>query len=121
MSSREKYSSHDANLLMLSKELSDTKIKVDKLKRIINHAYALVQKSKEKEHLYEVAGDIIVSAPNLIDQIDRSTSKLLYNVSDIIKDKYSNSLSSDDKFSLEESRSRRMANDITKLYLGLEE
>lgn len=56
----------------LMEELTDARLRCDQLKRQINQVVQLVSQSKEKAHVYEVAGDLIYGVPNTLFLLDKA-------------------------------------------------
>ena len=58
--------------LYIQEELSDARLRTDELKHYIVRALDLVHKSNQRDHLYEVAGDIIHAVPECLLKIERA-------------------------------------------------
>ncbi len=59
----EKKASSEAAWALLTEGMSQARLEAHRLRHLTNRAQALVEASDYREHLYEVAGDIIVDMP----------------------------------------------------------
>lgn len=65
-----KQSSSQAAWALLMEGVTRARVDTHRLRHMINRALSLVESSEEKEHLYQVAGDIIVGIPDRFDQLE---------------------------------------------------
>lgn len=63
-----------ASTAFIQEEISSARLAVDELKNCVVRAIALVNSSKKKDHLYGVAGDIILTAPRVLFKLEQSLS-----------------------------------------------
>lgn len=56
----------------LQEELSDARLRLSELKGYIARALELVHASKQRDHLYAVAGDIILAVPDCVLKAERA-------------------------------------------------
>lgn len=56
----------------LQEELSDARLRLDELKGYIARALELVHASSQRDHLYAVAGDLILAVPECILKAERA-------------------------------------------------
>jgi len=65
-----KQASSQAAWALLMGGVAHARVDAHRLKHLINRAIRLVDASEEKEHLYQVAGDIIVGIPKRLGQLE---------------------------------------------------
>lgn len=64
---------HQAGVtIYLQEELSDARLRLDELKGYIIRALDLVNGSNQRDHLYAVAGDLIIAIPECILKAERA-------------------------------------------------
>jgi len=56
----------------LQEELSDARLHVEELKHLCVRAVDLVNASRQRDHLYAIAGDILTAIPNTLMKLQRS-------------------------------------------------
>lgn len=56
---------------LLTEGVTSARVEAHRLHHLINRAQKLVEKSPEKEHILQVAGDIVLSLPRRLDQLER--------------------------------------------------
>lgn len=61
-------------LVYLQEELTDARMRCDQLKRYIAEAVKLVNKSKERDRLYEVGGNLLYGIPDSLFKLDKALS-----------------------------------------------
>ena len=64
-----KSASSQAAWALLTEGVTKARVEAHRLQHLVVRASALVEASEEKEHLYQVAGDIIVALPKRLDQL----------------------------------------------------
>jgi hypothetical protein len=73
--------------------IADARVEVHVLHQLMNKVLRLVESSSAREHLYQVAGDLILSIPNRIsrleDQLDETSYALTLMGEDHLKDRLS--------------------------------
>jgi len=88
---------------LLTEGVTAARLEAHRLQHLINRADVLVKGSSHKDHLYEVAGDIIVALPvrlnHLITDLDRTALALSKMGQDFLESR----LSLDDKTLVEEA------------------
>ena len=72
---RSKEASSQVAWALLTEGVTKARIDVHRLQHLINRALQLVEGSSQKEHLYQVAGDIITVIPHRIDQLNVSLDR----------------------------------------------
>lgn len=66
-----KTASSEVAWALLAEGVTSARLEAHRLRHLLNRALALVGSSAEKEHLYQVAGDVIVAIPERLQQLDR--------------------------------------------------
>jgi len=66
----DKQASSQAAWALLMEGVAHARVDAHRLKHLINRAIRLVEASDEKEHLYQVAGDIIVGIPQRLEHLE---------------------------------------------------
>lgn len=59
-------------ILYVQEELSDARLRCSELKRMVANVLDIVNKSDQKDHLYAVAGDIIISIPDVLLRLEKA-------------------------------------------------
>ena len=81
-----KNSTSQASWALLTEGVTNARIETHRLRHLINRARKLADNSSHKEHLYEVAGDIILAAPERLSAIERSLDRTGYALSHMGQD-----------------------------------
>ena len=68
------------------------RVEVHRLHLLLNKVLELVESSPQKEHLYQVAGDVIVSFPKGLEKIEQQLDETAYALSVMGKDHLSDRL-----------------------------
>jgi len=101
--SKERKKLANAEAAIFLKEISSAKVEAQMLRNYLVRAKKLVDKSKEKEHLYEVAGDLILEIPEAIERLEHSLDMILYMTTVSTKKILSPKITLEEKQSLERS------------------
>jgi hypothetical protein len=59
-------------LVYLQEELTDARLRCEQLKQFVSQAVRIVGQSAEKDHFYEVAGDILYGLPEALFKLDKA-------------------------------------------------
>ncbi|MFA5054144.1 MAG: hypothetical protein WC565_08795, partial [Parcubacteria group bacterium] len=59
-------------LVYLTEELGDARLRCTQLKQLVTKAVELVEKSGNRDHFYEMAGDVIYGIPDLLFRLDKA-------------------------------------------------
>lgn len=84
-------------LALLTSGVSDAKLELHALKHLLYRALTLVSESEKKDHLYQVAGDIIQEVPELLEDITRSLDRTSYALASLTTDELKQTLPLADK------------------------
>jgi len=95
--------SSQAAWALLTEGVTNARVEAHRLQHLIGRATALVEGSDEKEHLYQVAGDIIVAMPQRLDQLLRALDRTGLALSKMGEEFLSSRLPLSDKTMVEEA------------------
>lgn len=59
-------------VLYLQEELTDARLRCDQLKRMVDRAIRHISQSKQRDYLYEIAGDLIYGVPDTLFKLDKA-------------------------------------------------
>lgn len=76
-----KATSSYASWALLSEGVSSARVEAYRLRHLVNRAMSIIEKSVAKDHLYQVAGDIIVGMPERLDRIEQTLDRTSYALS----------------------------------------
>lgn len=111
---------------LLTEGVTSARLEAHRLQHLINRASQLVEKSNQRDHLYEVAGDVIVALPERLDHLITDLDRTSLALSRMGQDFLESRLSLSDKNLVEESissafgktRSKTSAQRIANRYLA---
>ncbi len=66
----QKTASSQAAWALIMEGVTQARLESHRLRHLVNRTLSLVESSKQKEHLYQVAGDVIVGCPSRLDGLD---------------------------------------------------
>jgi hypothetical protein len=75
---KKKATSSYASWALLSEGVSSARVEAYRLRHLVNRAMALIEQSVAKDHLYQVAGDIIMGVPSRLDRIEQTLDRTSY-------------------------------------------
>lgn len=75
MSGQQKSASSQAAWALLTEGVTKARVEAHRLQHMVTRAMKLVEASPEKDHLYEVAGDIISGVPNRLDSLNMALDR----------------------------------------------
>lgn len=70
MSKQRKEASSQAAWALLTEGVTSSRLEAHRIQHMVNRVMELVQKSPYRDHLYQVAGDIITGLPQRLDALD---------------------------------------------------
>lgn len=73
-----KATSSYASWALLSEGVSSARVEAYRLRHLVNRAMAIIEQSVAKDHLYQVAGDIIMGVPSRLDRIEQTLDRTSY-------------------------------------------
>ena len=75
MSDKDKQASSEAAWALITEGVTAARLDAHRLKHLINRAQKLVEGSKYKEHLYQIAGDLILALPERCGTLERNLDR----------------------------------------------
>lgn len=111
MSSRSKKSSKDSWALIL-KEMSDARIQAKKIHALMDRVQKIVEKSSQKQEIYESAGDLLQSAPEYLDRLEASLDRMSYVIMDDCMDHLKSSMKLDNRFDFDKIKNKKIAKNV---------
>lgn len=72
---KNKRASSEAAWALLTEGVTSARLEAHRLKHLINRAQKLVAASKYKEHLYQIAGDLIIALPERLGHLERDLDR----------------------------------------------
>jgi len=100
---QKKQASSQAAWALLMEGVAHARVDAHRLKHLINRAIRLVEISDEKEHLYQIAGDIIVGIPQRLEHLEVDLDRTGLALSKMGADFLSARLSLSDKTMVDEA------------------
>jgi len=124
-----KTASSQAAWALITEGTSRARVDGHRLRHMMDRALKLIEGSEHKEHFYQMAGDIILGAPRMLDQLDQDLDRTLLALSKMGEEFLDSRLPLSDKVMVEEAveaafgkpRSHiSMAEKVAKRYLDQE-
>lgn len=100
---RKTTASTQATWALVTQGVTSAKVEAHRLRHLVNRGLNLVEKSKHKDHLYQVAGDIIEDAPKKLDAIERALDRVSYALSTLGRKELKNQIPLADRTLVEET------------------
>jgi hypothetical protein len=75
-----------AGWALITGGVNAARVETHRLHQLLNKVLALVESSPQKEHLYQVAGDLIVNFPKCVETIEEQLDETSYALSVMGKD-----------------------------------
>ena len=82
---------------VVSGGVSSARVSLHKAQHLVKRALELVEASDQREHLYQVAGDVIQSLPTMLASIGKDLDKTIYAISVLGKDSLKSQISASDR------------------------
>lgn len=73
--------SSQAAWALLTEGVTSARLEAHRLRLLLTRALTLVEKSNQRDHLYEVAGDVIQAVPTRMDRLERDLDRTSYALS----------------------------------------
>lgn len=83
---RRKESSSQAAWALITDGVVSSRIEAHRLRHLVNRGLKLVDQSEEKEHIYQVAGDLILAVPKRLDLLEGLLDRTSYALTIMGKD-----------------------------------
>lgn len=122
----DKSATSEATWALLVEGVSAARLRAHRLRQLCDRAKAIVDASDEREHIYEVAGDIILGTPTQLDALERVLDRTAYALSKIGEDKLRDHLPLQDRYLVDSALEGRKepwwlqptANRVARRYLA---
>jgi hypothetical protein len=88
-------------LSLLTEGASNASLEAHRLRQMLHRALILVESSNQREHLYEVAGDIIVEFPRHLQQLERHLNRLQYALAALGRNQLRDRIPLSDRYTVE--------------------
>lgn len=111
---QQKSASSQAAWALLTEGVTRARLEVHRLQHLIARMQTLVDESKEKEHIYQVAGDIIEAVPQRMDAIEIALDRTSLALSKMGQDFLESRLPLSEKTLVEEAVESAFGTDQTK-------
>lgn len=92
-----KRSSSQSSWALLTGSVADARVESHRIRHLVNRGQKIVENSVAKDHLYEVAGDLIMGIPERLSHLERLLDRTSYALSLMGEDFFRGRLSIDDK------------------------
>lgn len=86
---------------LLTEGATNASLEAHRLRQMLNRLLVLVEASKKRDHLYEVAGDIIVDFPRHLQNLERHLDRLNYALASVGKKQYRDRISLTDRYKVD--------------------
>ena len=98
-----KTASSQATWALLTEGVTRARLESHRIRHMFNRVLKLVEDSKEKEHIYQISGDVIVGVPERMDQLDVALDRTSLALAKMGEDFLSARLSISDKTLVEDA------------------
>lgn len=102
MSTTKQANSSAAGWALITEGVTASRVEAHRLRKLLQQSLSLVEVSSEKEHLYQVAGDLIMSIPKALERLERNLDRTSYALAVIGEDHLKDRLSLDDRAQVED-------------------
>ena len=92
-----KKSSSQSSWALLASSVSQARVESHRIRHLVNRGQKVVENSVAKDHLYEVAGDLILGIPDRLSHLERVLDRTSYALSIMGEEFFRGRLSIDDK------------------------
>lgn len=83
-----------ASWALVTEGVATARVEAHRLRHVLNRALRLVKDSDERDHLHQVAGDLILAGPQRLDALEKSLDRASYILSVMGKNHLRNRLTS---------------------------
>lgn len=99
----DKTASSEVAWALLTEGVTASRLEAHRLKHLLSRALRLVEESDHKEHLYEVAGDVIKGVPKRLQALENQLDKTSYVLTVLGEDYLRNRLSLSDRYQVDDA------------------
>lgn len=100
--SQKQANTSEAGWALITEGVTAARVDAHRLKKLISMAQKLVERSKRKDHLYQVAGDLIMGIPSALERLERALDRTSYALAKIGEDHLKDRLSISDRSMVED-------------------
>lgn len=86
---------------LLTEGATNASLEAHRLRQMVNRLLVLVEASEKRDHLYEVAGDIIVDFPRHLQHLERHLDRLNYALASVGKKQYRDRIPLTDRYKVD--------------------
>ena len=86
---------------LLTEGATSASLEAHRLRQMVNRLLVLVEASKKRDHLYEVAGDIITDFPRRLQHLERHLDRLNYALASVGKKQYRDRIPLNDRYKVD--------------------
>ena len=86
---------------LLTEGATNASLEAHRLRQMVNRMLVLVEASEKRDHLYEVAGDIIVDFPRHLQHLERHLDRLNYALASVGKKQYRDRIPLTDRYKVD--------------------
>lgn len=95
--------SSQASWALLTEGVTAAKLEAHRLRHLSNRGIRLVDTSPERDHIYQMAGDIISALPDRLGRLDAALDRVSYALSKMGQEFFESKLSMGDKMLVDEA------------------
>lgn len=103
MEGRQLVAGSQVDWALLVEGVSSARLEAHRLRHLLNRAMALVQNSEKRDHIYQVAGDVVLGIPKRLDKLDSDLDRTLLALTGMGKDFLRARMTIEDKTLLDEA------------------
>ena len=100
--SQKQANTSEAGWALITEGVTAARVDAHRLRKLISQAGALVERSKHKDHFYQVAGDLIMGIPGALERLERALDRTSYALAKIGTDHLKDRLSISDRAMVED-------------------
>ena len=100
---KDRSASSQAAWALLTEGVAEARVHTHRIRHLTDRAQALVEESPQREHVYQVAGDIIVGLPKRLDELERVLDCTSYALSKMGEDFLRGRIPIEDRTKVEEA------------------
>ena len=103
MTSRAKQSSSQVAWALLTEGVTAARLEAHRLRHLVNRGLDLAEKSPAREHIQQVAGDLIIAVPHRLERIESLLDRTTYALAIMGEDFLNSRLTLSDKILVKET------------------
>jgi len=95
--------SNSTMLALITEGVMASRVELHRLRQMIRRGQQLVENSKQKEHIYEEAGDLVASIPDRLEALEKNLNRTAYALSQMGRKDLRTQITVDDRDLVDES------------------